>query len=84
MTQNEDCLYKRYQKYKLQWMLDHGYALYDLIKELARLEQENTRTGDQCELPDLFDQWEFEVGFRGSIWACYDEWYDNEKDNENE
>ena len=30
-----------YQKYQLQWMIDHGFSLADLIQELDKLREES-------------------------------------------
>lgn len=63
-----------YEKYKLKWMLDHGYDLSNLLGELEEM---------HCEYPDqtpceLFDNWVADVGFSSEIWACYDEFMENE------
>ena len=58
-----------YEKYRLQWMLNHGYTLTDLIHQLDIM---------QCECPDscietLFDDWDYGYGFGGEIWASFGE-----------
>lgn len=63
-----------YERYKLAWMLDHGYTLKDLIDQLEELRQENIN-GD---LHSIFDDWEFGYGFDSKIWAGYDEFVNNE------
>ena len=60
-----------YEKYKLEWMIAHGYSLTDLLERL--------RT--DCGIKGIhgeFAQWEYECGFGGEIWACRDEWEEYE------
>lgn len=65
-------VYKEYKKYKTQWLVDHGYTLDDVIDYL----QENYK--HQKEDPyHLFEDFE-EFGFDYDIYACFDEWYNNE------
>ena len=64
----------KYERYKLSWMLDHGYTLKDLIDQLEELRQENI-DGD---LQSIFDEWEFGYGFGSEIWAGFDEFAQNE------
>ena len=39
---------KDYEKYKLQWMLEHGYTLSDLLEKLAKIinEEMNVTNGN--------------------------------------
>ena len=64
----------KYERYKLSWMLDHGYTLKDLIDQLEELRQENI-DGD---LQSIFDEWECGYGFGSEIWAGFDEFAQNE------
>ena len=66
----------RYEKYQLQWMIDHDYSLDDLIKSIS--EYGVDCQGDYAMEPELFWQWEKDSGFGGEIWACYAEWLENE------
>ena len=66
-----------YEKYKLQWMINHGYTLTDLVKELNIMQKENP----DDKVSQLFDDWEFGYGFGSEIWACYDEFMENEFQN---
>ena len=57
------CLYERY---KLQWMIDHGFTLAELIACMESMVSEDmsgheTRTN----LQSLFADWEYSVGFEG-------------------
>ena len=67
---------KEYEKYRLEWMLSHGYSLSDLINRLEVYMFDNTDPNDT--LNDIFDKWEYDSGFNGELWACYDEWLENE------
>ena len=46
----------RYEKYQLQWMIDHDYSLDDLIKSI--FEYGVDCQGDYAMEPELFWQWE--------------------------
>ena len=61
---------KEYEQYKLRWMLEHGYTLTDLIKELDDY-------GCNHETAERFKMFE-NYGFKHEIWACREEWEDNE------
>lgn len=62
-----------YEKYKLDWMLSHGYTLKDLVSELSYYIEESN---EDC--ATVFDVWESDYGFNGEIWVCYEEFLDNE------
>jgi hypothetical protein len=71
-----------YEKYKLHWMLSHGYTLVDLIKEM-QLCVEVIDEEDNIDLGSIFNDWEFNYGFGSEIWVCYEEFLENEyKDKE--
>jgi hypothetical protein len=65
-----------YEKYKLDWMTNHGCSLSDLIFELEELRLDNPN----AEITELFDDFECNYGFKfgSEIWACFDEFIDNE------
>lgn len=63
---------KEYKKYKTQWLVDHGYTLDDVIDYLQEsywYQEENPYS--------LFEDFE-KYGFDCDIYACFDEWYNNE------
>ena len=64
-----------YQKYQLQWMIDHDHPICELIANLDRYQKDW-----ECEtITELYSEWENNQGFgSGSIWACLDEWRDCE------
>lgn len=61
----------RYQKYQLQWMIDHDKSLDDLMNSMTEYQYSG------CEGPvvDIFSEWKFNSGFNGEIWACHGEWW---------
>ena len=61
-----------YKQYQLDWMRTHGYSIDDIIKELNNIYQECEDTEDRCP-QKLYDEFEEEYGFRGSLWVCFDE-----------
>lgn len=62
-----------YEKYKLDWMLHHGYKLSDLINELSVCMEEANE-----DLVVVFDVWESDYGFGSEIWVSFEEFIDSE------
>lgn len=60
-----------YERYRLNWMIEHGHTLPQLIRQLNRL-QEECEEGTSVE--ELWKMWEEEYGFDGELWVCYEEW----------
>ena len=53
-----------YEIFRLQWMIDHGYGILDLIKNLvAMIEEDQIESGVRTSLESLFKDWEFGIGF---------------------
>ena len=67
------CLYERY---KLQWMIDHGYTLANLIACMEGMISEDLfGSAIRTNLQSLFADWEYGVGFEGgSVWPCFAEY----------
>ena len=65
-----------YKKYQLQWMIDHGYSLQDLMRGLTEFQYDDPEDSDRISTPisELFNEWEFDRGFGSEIWACEGEW----------
>ena len=62
-----------YEIFRLQWMIDHGYSVLDLLNNLeAIIEEDQNESGVRTSLESLFLDWEFGIGFDGSIWPCYE------------
>jgi len=70
---------KAYEKFKLQWMINHGYTLTDLINELEKMRHEE----DDMALQTLFADWEYGFGFSSEIWPCFEEYLECEYLEEN-
>jgi len=66
-----------YQKYKLQWLIDHNYSLNDLIQALE--DYINQESSDiKINLSKAFEEWESDSGFNSEIYACEEEFNDAE------
>ena len=58
-----------YEIFRLQWMIDHGYGILAFIKNLeTMIEEDQNESGVRTSLESLFHDWEFGIGFDGSIW----------------
>lgn len=65
---------KRYEIFKLQWMIDHGHTLKELIHELTEyMEDRNLEMSPE----DVFGEWESGRGFGSEIWPCFQEYLDS-------
>ena len=67
----------KYQEYQLKWMIEHNCSIDDLIENLDTLAKDME---PETPIREVFDEWEKNQGFLGSIWACEEEWDDNEGD----
>lgn len=66
-----------YEQYQLQWMIDHGHSLKNLMDELTEYQQEAIDC-PAAPISDIFADWVKDSGFRGDLWACEQEWRDCE------
>lgn len=68
-----------YERYQLEWMIEHGYSLEDLINKMDDIFDEwYCEEGERPMPSSLFEDFE-EIGFNDSeIWVCEEEWEDNE------
>ncbi len=77
--EQEKELRKLYERYKLQWMLYHDLGITDLIEELQAMIREDQSSEPRRTLTELFQDWEFGVGFYGNqMWVCFEEFKMNE------
>ena len=69
-----------YEKYKTEWMLEHGITIDEFIRVLDNYRTECEQDGVEFNsIEDVVDCFEADSnGFDGEIWACYDEWQDEE------
>lgn len=66
-----------YEKYKLQWLIDHNYSINDLIQELE--DYINQESSDiKINLSKAFEEWESNIGFKSEIYVCEEEFNDAE------
>ena len=65
-----------YQKFQLQWMIDHNHSIDELIDELTRVQMDWAEENEPVQ--DIYDAWESDVGFGGELWPCEEEWKYNE------
>lgn len=70
-----------YEKFQLQWMIDRGHSLRELMEELQSLQYDDPEDSDQISTPitELFAEWEAERGFGSEIWPCEAEYESCEK-----
>lgn len=49
-----------YETFQLQWMIDHGHSLHELMEELQSLQYDDPEDSDQISTPitELFAEWE--------------------------
>lgn len=71
---------RRYERNKLQWMLYHDLGLADLMDCMEVMLREDAEIPSlRSKFQELFQAWEFGVGFTGGqIWPCFEEYRDNE------
>ncbi len=69
-----------YEKYKTEWMLEHGITIDEYIRVLDNYRTECEQDGVEFNsIEDVVDCFEADSdGFGGEIWVCYDEWQDAE------
>lgn len=69
-----------YEKYKAEWMFEHGITMNEFIRVLDNFRTEQEQEGAEFNsIEDVVESFETDSnGFDGEIWACYDEWEQNE------
>ena len=67
-----------YNKYQLDWMKQHNFSLSELMTVLTEIQDEDLSVS----VDELFDEFEFTIGFRGVVWSSYSEFLDNEYQDE--
>ena len=67
-----------YERFKLEWLISHGYSLTDLIHELSSALSDAQETQHDISLEEVFSEWENDTGFGGEIYPCYEEYLDCE------
>ena len=79
---------KLYDLYQLDWMMNHGYSLADLMRGMTEIpwyhdgwisdyyedEYGTEPEGMRADIEGIFRAWEFDSdAFGGECWACFDE-----------
>ena len=71
-----------YEIYRADWLISHGYSLYDLYDRISHISIDMAEEGmrDLNEARAMEDVWNAfeEQGFNGEIWACKEEFFENE------
>ena len=68
-----------YEVFRLKWIIDHGFSVFDLVKNLdAMIEEDQNESGVRTSIQSLFQDWEFGIGFDGAIWPCYQEFLEQD------
>ena len=69
-----------YEKFQLQWMIEHGHSLRELLEELERAQYEDPENDARISTPitELFAEWEKDCGFGSEIWPGEAEYEDCE------
>lgn len=71
-----------YEAYKLEWLEEHGYTVYDLITAVVDYAAENKRMKDLEENPaQVVSDWEDNAGFGVEMYEDYDTWASNIEDD---
>ena len=75
-----------YERFKLQWMIDHGFTLSDLIACMEDMVCEELSGSEvRTSLQSLFADWEYGVGFAGgSVWPCFEEYLQSDAHSEDD
>lgn len=69
---------KLYERYKLIWMLDHGITLREAFRDWSMYLSWNRRDADIKTPEEVFENWENDCGFSGSLYPCFDEYLETE------
>lgn len=76
-----------YEQYQLQWLIDHGHSIDDLIRNLQVVWEQLQEDKEENEIVDVttaYEVWYDSVGFKSELWVCKDEWEQNELQEEQE
>lgn len=70
-----------YKNYQLQWMIDHGYSLRDLMQSMDEYYDDKYDTIGRS-FDNLFTEWQNESGFNHELWSCKEEAINAEECND--
>lgn len=64
-----------YEAYKLEWMIENGYTIYDLVEAVVDFADENKKMQDlKLDPSEIVSKWEDKAGFGVEMWDDYDTW----------
>lgn len=68
-----------YERYQLEWMIEHGHSLKELMEELTLYQNELELTpGVNLTVHEVFNEWVDDHGFGGEVFASEAEWREAE------
>lgn len=68
-----------YERYQLEWMIEHGHSLWELVEELTLYQNELELTpGVNLTAFEVFNEWVDDHGFSGELFASEEEWRESE------
>lgn len=71
-----------YEAYKLEWMIENGYTIYDIVEAVVDYAITNNKIKDLRENPsEVVSKWEDKAGFGIEMWDDYDTWLANMEDD---
>ncbi len=71
-----------YEAYKLEWMIENGYTIYDIVEAVVDYAVVNNKIKDLRENPsEVVAKWEDKAGFGIEMWDDYDTWLTNVEDD---
>ena len=80
----EQLQHKLYDIYQLDWMMYHGCSISDIIQGMENqphdefVFEEEDYGGQQVDVAGIYNYWEQNSGFKGEIFACFEEFCENE------
>lgn len=69
---DENIIYAQYERYQLQWMIEHNCTLSELFTEMQGFI--NVQSGENASIRESFVDFEIYSSFDNGKWTCYDEW----------
>lgn len=62
-----------YRRYQLDWMASHGRSAKELADWIVATAKDMDPEDIMMDAGEIYDDWESDAGFGGSLWACYGE-----------
>lgn len=65
----------KYERYQLEWMIEHGHSLKELIDELTEYQNDlELAPGVNLSVAEVYDEWLHDRGFGGEIFSSEQEY----------